>query len=77
MTGPVVVVLRHAGVLSIGCTITHDDGTVEHPMMNALSMRSAQRTMTSRLRADGYEPVARWVTGDKTSTRTFREGTTT
>jgi hypothetical protein len=72
---PVVVVLVRAGVLSIGCTVTHDDGHIDTPKVFALSMRAAQRELTSRLRADGYTPVARWVTTAETSTRTFREGT--
>lgn len=72
MTRPVVVVLVHTGLLSIGCTITHDDGHTETPPVKALSMRGAQRELTSRLRADWYEPVGRWVTTDKQSTRAFR-----
>jgi acetylornithine deacetylase/succinyl-diaminopimelate desuccinylase-like protein len=75
MNGPVVVVVAHAGVLSMRCTITHDDGHSETPRVFALSMRAAQRELTSRLRSDGYTPVGRWVTTATESTRTFREAT--
>jgi hypothetical protein len=71
----VVVVLVHTGVVSIGCTLTHDDGRIIASKVTALSMRGAQRELTSRLRGVGYTPVARWVTTEETSTRTFREGT--
>lgn len=75
MKGPVVVVLVHAGYVSIKCTLTYDDRASEWVPVHALSMRGAQRELTSRMRADGYTPVARWVTTGETSTRTFREGT--
>ena len=75
VNGPVVVVLVHAGVVSIRCTVNHDDGDHHTLSVKALSMRGAQRELTSRMRHDGYEPVARWVTTEETSTRTFREGT--
>jgi hypothetical protein len=75
VTGPVVVVLVRAGVLSIACTVTHDDGDHHTLTVAALSMRGAQREMTTRLRRDGYEPVGRWFTTGRESTRTFREAT--
>lgn len=74
MTGPVVAVLVHAGVVSMKCTLTHDNGASEWAPVKALSMRGAQRELTTRMKADGYTPVGRWVTTEETSTRTFREG---
>lgn len=71
----VVVVLVHAGLVSIKCTLTYDDRASEWFTVKAPSMRGAQRELTSRLWGDGYEPVGRWVTTDETSTRTFREAT--
>lgn len=75
MTGPVVVVLVQAGVLSVSCTVTHDDGSTETTPVVALSMRGAQRELTSKLRHDGYRPVGRWVTSidHVRSSRKFRE----
>jgi hypothetical protein len=75
MSDPVVVVLTRPGVLSIYATVTHDDGDHHTLSVTALSMRGAQRELTSRLRVYGYTPVGRWVTTDKQSTRTFREAT--
>jgi hypothetical protein len=70
-----MVVLVHTRVLSIGCTITHDDGRIIAAKVTSLSMRGAQREMTTRLRRGGYTPVGRWFTTGRESTRTFREAT--
>jgi hypothetical protein len=77
---PVLVSLVQTDPLTVRCTVTRyggDDpaGVTVHPVVNALSMRSAQRTLTTRMKADGYTPVGRWVTAGNQSTRTFREGT--
>ena len=80
MSRPVLVTLVQTDPLTVRCAITRyggadPAGVTEHPELDALSMRSAQRTLTTRLRLDGYTPVGRWVTTAETSSRTFREGT--
>lgn len=59
--GPVSVRVWHAGVSSMGCAITFDSGEHADPVIVSLSMRGAQREITSRLRHDGYQPTARWA----------------
>jgi len=44
----------------IACNVVHEDESADHPDIDSLSMRGAQREITSYLISQGYEPVGRW-----------------
>jgi hypothetical protein len=60
-SGPVEVWLTQRNI-EITCMIVFEDESADNPSVESLSMRGAQREMTSYLLAHGYEPAGRWET---------------
>lgn len=47
--------------MEVRCMIVREDETTRYLDVDSLSMRGAQREITSQMIADGYKPVGRWV----------------
>jgi len=66
--------------IAVTCSIVFEDETGDHLDVDSLSMRGAQREMTSWMIGQGYEPADRWNTEEEDepggevleSSRTFR-----
>lgn len=58
---------------SITCEVRSKDGSISYPLYVSMrSMRGAQREITGRLVADGYEPDGQWEGTDDETVRIFR-----
>ena len=69
--GPVEVTLSKPN-LAITCRIMREDRTVTEVAVHSLSMRGAQRSVTTWLSSQGYIPAGRWETRETSSVRLFR-----
>jgi hypothetical protein len=58
-SGPIEVWLRQAN-LEVVCNVVYEDETSAQYEVSSMSMRGAQREMTSFFIAEGYKPVGRW-----------------
>jgi hypothetical protein len=58
--------------LSITCRLVFDNEAAVEVQVSSLSMRGAQREITGRLIAEGYEPVGRWSIEDDQGFETMR-----
>ena len=59
MTGPIEVWLRKKN-LAVKCMVVHEDESTSEMPVRSLSMRGAQREITTRLKAQNYQPAGRW-----------------
>ena len=66
-TGPVEVFLTKKNIVVAGRIYAEDEECLYDQEMDSVSMRGAQREMTSFLISRGYEPAGRWewVTGEE------------
>ncbi len=70
--GPIEVWLRQDN-MQVKCMVVYEDESTSEPDVDSLSMRGAQREMTSRLIGEGYEPAGRWKQqADGETCRQFR-----
>jgi hypothetical protein len=58
--------------IQVTCRIVFSDETAIEMQVTSLSMRGAQREVTSWLIAQGYEPAGRWSAEDKAARETMR-----
>jgi hypothetical protein len=60
-SGPVEVWLRQRN-LEVTGLLVYEDESGEPVTVRSLTMRGAEREVTSQLRAQGFEPTGRWET---------------
>jgi hypothetical protein len=56
----------------VSCRVVFEDETAADLQVQSLSMRGAQREMTSWLLAQGYEAAGRWSVEDRAGHETMR-----
>ena len=71
-TKPIEVWLTQPN-MEITCRVIFEDETGTEIDVDSLSMRGAQREITSWLIGLGYEPVGRWSTEDQGGAETMRQ----
>ena len=71
-TKPIEVWLSQPN-MEITCRVIFEDETGTELPVDSLSMRGAQREMTSWLIGQGYEPVGRWSAEDENGAETMRQ----
>lgn len=71
--GPVEIWLTQQGNgMEIACMMVEDDESTRAIDVKAWSMRGAQREVTGRLKALGYEPAGRWLAEGSQGLETVR-----
>lgn len=62
--------------IEVGCHIEREDTTTAQWGIESVTMRGAQREITTRLRGRGYQPAGRWVLtgGEIECFRAYRPG---
>ncbi len=70
-TKPIEIWLRQPNI-EITCSIVFEDESDLAVDVESLSMRGAQREMTSWLIGEGYEPVGRWADEAEGGAETMR-----
>ena len=70
-TRPIEVWLSQPNI-EITCRIVFEDETSVEGPAGSLSMRGAQREVTSWLLGEGYEPAGRWTIQDEEGRETMR-----
>jgi hypothetical protein len=58
--------------MAVTCMVVHEDETTDELDVDSMSMRGAQREMTSWFIAEGYQPVGRWQAEDDGGGETMR-----
>ena len=71
-TSPIEVWLSQPNI-QVTCRIVFEDESATELNVDSLSMRGAQREMTSYLIGKGYEAAGRWSTEDEDGRETVRQ----